>query len=70
MAAYYKFRKRDLMKELEKLDDDDFIMINMGRDYPIIGLDDSTCIGYWELRGDISINFWDALENARKNNEL
>lgn len=28
--GYYKFRKKDLIKELEQVPDDDFIMINMG----------------------------------------
>lgn len=72
--GYYKFRKKDLIKELEKVGDDDFIMINLGGhtapSYPITYIEDSTSCGFWELRCDSTINFWDALEEARKNNEL
>ena len=62
------------MKELEQVPDDDFIMINMGshtsQNYPITNIEDSTSCGFWELRCDSSINFWNALEEAKKNNEL
>ena len=72
--GYYKFRKKDLIKELEQVPDDDFIMINMGEhtapNYPITYIEDSTSCGFWELRCDASVNFWDALEEAHKNNEL
>lgn len=74
MAGYYIFTKKDLMKELEKLFDDDFIMINMGghtkNSYPITNIEDSQCMGIWELRCDTSIDFWDALKEAKENNEL
>ena len=72
--GYYKFRKKDLIKELEQVPDDDFIMINMGEhtapNYPITYIEDSTSSGFWELRCDASVNFWDAIEEAHKNNEL
>lgn len=72
--GYYKFRKKDLIKELEQVPDDDFIMINMGGhtkpSYPFTHIEDSTSCGFWELRCDASVNFWNALEEAHKNNEL
>ena len=73
VMGYYKFRKKDLVKELESIPDDDFIMINLGGhtslDYPITCVEDSTSVGFWELRCDSSINFWDALEKDCKNND-
>lgn len=72
--GYYKFTKRELLKELEKVGDDDFIMINMGGhvqpDYPITHIEDSTSVGFWELRCDPSIGFWEALEHAKESGEL
>ena len=72
--AYYKFRKSDLLKELEQVPDNAFIMINMGghceNNYPITNIEDSTSCGFYELRCDTSIDFWDALEEAKENNEL
>ena len=72
--GYYKFRKKDLLKELEQVPDDDFIMINMGghtaSNHPITNIEDSTSCGFWELRCNSSISFWDALDEAKKNNEL
>lgn len=48
--GYYKFRKRDLLKELEQVHDDDFIMINMGshtsQNYPITNIEDSTSCSF------------------------
>lgn len=68
--GYYKFTKRELLKELEQVGDDDYIMINMGGhaepDYPFIGIQDSTSIGFWELRCDPEISFWDALKETEK----
>ena len=63
------------MKELEKItDDSDFIMIQIGGhtgdSYPITHIEDSQCIGFWELRCDPTTNFWDELEIARENKEL
>ena len=49
--GYYKFRKKDLIKELEQVPDDDFIMINMGGhtkpSHPITYIEDSTSCGFW-----------------------
>ena len=46
-------RVRELKEMISKLDDDDFITITQGNTSPnskIIGITDSTCIGFWELR--------------------
>lgn len=68
--GYYKFTKKELLKELEQVDDDDCIMINMGGhaqpDYPITHIEDSPSIGFWELRCDPEISFWDALHEDTK----
>lgn len=49
-----KFIKvKDLKKLLDDIDDEDFITISQGNTSPnskIIGITDSTCIGFWELR--------------------
>jgi hypothetical protein len=49
-----KFIKvKDLKKLLDDIDDDDFITISQGNTSPnskIIGITDSTCVGFWELR--------------------
>lgn len=41
--GYHKFKKKDLMRALEQVDDDDLIMIKLGGhtglDYPFIGVD-------------------------------
>lgn len=72
--GYYKFRKKDLMKELESIPDDDFIMVNLGGhtlpDYPITCVEDSTSVGFWELRCDANANFWEEIKKAKQNNEL
>ncbi len=72
--GYHKFKKKDLMKALEQVDDDDLIMIKLGghtgHDYPFVCVEDSTSFGIWELRCDPSISFYDALKQAIENNEL
>ena len=49
-----KFIKvKDLKKLLDDIDDEDFITISQGNTSPnskIIGITDSTCCGFWELR--------------------
>lgn len=69
----YKFRKRDLIKCLEQVGDDDFIMVTLGGhtapSYPITNIEDSTSIGFWELRCDPTVDFWDALKLANENSE-
>lgn len=70
----YILKVGDLKRELDKIPDEDCIMINMGghveNDYPITHIEDSQSIGFWELRCDPSVDFWDALEKAYKNNEM
>lgn len=70
----YKFRKRDLMKCLEQVGDDNLIMINLGGhaapSYPITHIEDSTSAGFWELRCDPTVDFWDALKIANKNSKI
>lgn len=44
-------RVKEVRKMLNSLDDEDFITVTIGReDYKIVGIQDSTCIGFWELR--------------------
>ena len=70
----YIFRKKELIEQLKEIPDNDFIMINMGGhrepSYPITHIEDSTSAGFWELRCDSSISFWNAIKDAHKNNEL
>lgn len=62
--SYYQFRKRDLMKALENLSDDDFVMVNVGGlVYPIVSLEDTTNVGFFELLCDDTIDFFEALDN-------
>ena len=56
------------------MDDDDFIMIQMGGhtapSHPITHVEDSQSIGFWEIRCDANADFWEELEKAKQNNEL
>jgi hypothetical protein len=68
-AGRYKFRKKDLVKCLERIHDDDFIMVNMGGhtapSYPITHVEDSTSVGFWEIRCDPTIDFFEALQQEK-----
>ena len=70
----YIFRKKELIKQLEHIDDNDFIMVQMGGhtalSHPITCVEDSQNIGFWELRCDANADFWKELEKAKLNNEL
>ena len=44
-------RVKEVRKMLNNLDDEDFLTVTIDReDYKIVGVQDSTCIGFWELR--------------------
>ena len=44
-------RVKEVRKMLNNLDDEDFLTVTINReDYKIVGIQDSTCIGFWELR--------------------
>ena len=44
-------RVKQLREMLNNLDDDDFLTVTINKeDYKIVGMQDSTCIGCWELR--------------------
>ena len=44
-------RVKEVRKMLYNLDDDDFLTVTINKeDYKIVGMQDSTCIGFWELR--------------------
>lgn len=44
-------RVKEVRKMLNNLDDDDFLTVTINKeDYKIVGMQDSTCIGFWELR--------------------
>lgn len=44
-------RVKQLRKMLNNLDDEDFLTVTIDRkDYKIVGIQDSTCVGFWELR--------------------
>lgn len=44
-------RVKEVRKMLNNLDDEDFLTVTIDReDYKIVGIQDSTCIGFWELR--------------------
>ena len=44
-------RVKEVRKMLNNLDDEDFLTVTISReDYKIVGVQDSTCIGFWELR--------------------
>lgn len=66
----YIFTKKELIDALNFLSDSDFIMVNLGGhlkpNYPITHIEDSTSAGFWELRCDSSVDFWDALEQQLK----
>lgn len=67
--GYYKFRVRDLKEMLADLPDDDFIMVQLGghagESLPITHIEDSTSIGFWELRTDPNTDFWTELKAAK-----
>ena len=43
-------RVKQLKEMLNNLDDEDFLTVTINReDYKILGVQDSTCIGFWEL---------------------
>ena len=44
-------RVKQLREILNDLDDEAFLTVTIDReDYKIVGIQDSTCIGFWELR--------------------
>jgi hypothetical protein len=44
-------RVKELRRMLNNLDDEDFLTVTTeGKDHKIVGIQDSTCIGFWELR--------------------
>ena len=44
-------RIKEVRKMLNNLNDEDFLTVTIDReDYKIVGVQDSTCIGFWELR--------------------
>ena len=44
-------RVKEVRKMLNNLDDEDFLTVTIDReDFKIVGVQDSTCIGFWELR--------------------
>lgn len=44
-------RVKQLREMLNNRDDEDFLTVTIDReDYKIVGIQDSTCIGFWELR--------------------
>lgn len=44
-------RVKEVRKMLNNLDDEDFLTVTINKDdYKIVGIQDSTCIGFWELR--------------------
>ena len=44
-------RVKQLREMLNNRDDEDFLTVTIDReDYKIVGVQDSTCIGFWELR--------------------
>ena len=44
-------RVKQLREILNNLDDEDFLTVTIDREgYKIVGVQDSTCIGFWELR--------------------
>ena len=44
-------RVKEIRKILNNLDDEDFLTVTIDKeDYKIVGVQDSTCIGFWELR--------------------
>ena len=60
------FTKKELIEALAGIPDDNFIMIQVGRSsHPIIGVDDSTAIGFWEIKCDLETDFWNELERNR-----
>ena len=67
---FHNFRVGQLKEMLSSISDDDFIMVqadsHSGNSYPIAHIEDSTSIGFWELRFDSSRDFWNTL-NEYKN---
>ena len=46
-------RVKEVRKMLNNLDDEDFLTVTIDKDdYKIVGIQDSTCIGFWELRSE------------------
>lgn len=44
-------RVKQLKEMLNSLDDEDFLTVVINREnHKILGVQDSTCIGFWELR--------------------
>lgn len=44
-------RVKEVRKMLNNRDDEDFLTVTIdGKYHKIIGIQDSTCIGFWELR--------------------
>ena len=66
---YHNFRVGQLKEMLSNISDDDFIMIqadsHSGNSYPIAHIEDSTSIGFWELRFDSSRDFWQTLREYK-----
>ena len=54
----------ELKRQLEELNDDDAIVVSRGNSHPsykITHVEDSTCIGVWEIRINdfMTNNFWE-----------
>ena len=44
-------RGKEVREMLNSLDDEDFLTVTIDREgHKIVGIQDSTCIGFWELR--------------------
>lgn len=44
-------RVKEVREMLNSLDDEDFLTVTIDReDHKIVGVQDSTCVGFWELR--------------------
>ena len=58
--------KKELIELMKDIPDEDYIMIQMGghsgASHPITGVEDSTSVGFWEIRCDPNIDYWQALE--------
>lgn len=56
--------KAEFIKLIENIPDDDAIVVSQGNSYPsfkITGVEDSTCVGVWEIRFTEfeTGNFWE-----------
>lgn len=57
--------KKELLELLEDVPDNGILMIQMGghsgSSHPIIGVEDSTVVGLYEIRCDPHTDFWETL---------